>query len=995
MFLSKLALYGTIAGTFFAVSAFSTVQISKQFNKTPIPNETEEEDEEEELYVRQMSDTEKFINELTAFGNMEGNLNVSVSKGAYTATIKGDVFVSMESLEDVQVDAKLVFNINNRDFNIDATYLNNTIYATLEGNNIKMETSSINDITSMISSMNASVKLPSTFDNIDADKLLVNLGSMTAEKDDNSITYTCNLLEGFPPIIFTSDLEYKMTSLKVSNFEIEGFKIDAYATTNILGKGHNRIVVPENANNPYINLSNTITNTKDGLVNQINNLLNKKEIGISNYNIDVYKGGNTLDKLVFSMNGEANISLPNVKDISSCQVSLSGNMLNPNQGKELNSNVDIKLYEGSVYFDYNNELKLKYSVDDIKGLIEIIKSKITNNTTTDVASVLDKVFPTSNDTKSSPIVDIIKNKNYLDILDYYLRTTIDGERHTTSVVFDGALIGNNDAEIALSFKTGSKGITNISINGLYALGYTLDCSFDLDTYKSFTMSEDDMNSYTNLGYINNIFDQVFALVHKDQFALSLKGKVNLGKGELSIKGSSYVSLNEDNDFGVADLVINDDHHIKIDVNRNKVNKDASEEEKKQALETSEILFSYNDNLNGYLNLNSVKETIDLIKKLASDGNPLLERIQALMNKDTTQSTINKILEGEPEAILYDNSLEAITYRDDINGHYYDIQINGNFLKSNENDDNEPTLHLYINLDNDNNFTGLGIEVSLNSSYSFDIDLGISEANENTISWNRLDKNNSDSPYYDFSELKTLTEYLFNTATNKNFHIEGTVNVSLLSPFDIIVDINVSDEGETVAKVQFKDIPYFIGLTSISRNSTIYVVEKKVNGEMNRDIYIETTHKDHLITSKKTDRVKLTTEEFTNNIVYYLVNYTLGLTIDVSSASSSSNNKIDYSSILKGFNYSTKNNIPTWDLTLDVGKLAGTSALNDANVKISGTDINGSRYLNHLTANLGIIGILSADIDATVTSFEYNAVKTGYESAISYSNAHASDSYNYK
>ena len=991
MFLSKLALYGSIAGTFFAVSAFSTIQISKYMNKTPIPNETEEE--EDDLYVREMSDTERFINELTNFGNMEGNLNINITKGAYKASIKGDVFVSMESLDDVQVDAKLVFNINNRDFNINATYLNNTIYATLEGNNMKMETSSINDITSTISSINGSVKLPSTFENIDTDKLLDNLAAMTAEKDDNNITYTCNLLDNVPPLIFTSDLNYKMTSLKISDFEIEGFKIDAYATTNILGKGHNRIVVPENANNPYINLSNTITNSKDGLVNQISNLLNKKEIGISNYNIDVYKGGNTLDKLVFSMNGEANISLPNVNDISSCQVSLSGNMLNPNQGKELDSNVDIKLYEGSVYFDYNNELKLKYSVDDIKGLVEIIKSKINNNSTTDIASILDKIFPTSSETKPSPIVNIIKDKNYLDILDYYLRTTVDGDTHTISVIFDGTLIGNNDAEIALSFKTGSKGITNISINGLYALGYTLDCSFDLDAYKSFTMNEDEMDSYTNLGYINNIFDQVFALVHKDQFALSLNGTVNLGKGDLSINGNSYVSLSENNDFGVADLIINDNknsHHIKLDVNRNKVDKDASEEEKKLALETSEILFSYNDNLKGYLNLNSVKETIDLIKELSSDGNPLLERIQALMSKDTTQTTINKILEGEPEAILYDNSLEAITYGDDANGHYYDIQINGNLLKSNESDTAE-SIHLYINLDNDNNFIGLGIKASLNS-YSFDIDLGISEASENTINWNRLVKNSS---YYDFSELKTLTEYLFNTATNKNFHIEGTVDVSLLSPFDIIVDINISEEGETVAKVQFKDIPYFIGLTSISRNSTIYVVEKKVNGEMNRDIYIETTHKDHLLSSKKTDRVKLTTEEFTNNIVYYLVNYTLGLTIDVSSASGSSNNNIDYSSILKGFNYSTKNNIPTWDLTLDVGELAGTSALNDANVKISGTDINGSRYLNHITASLGIISILSADIDATITSFEYDAVKVGYESAINYATAHASDSYNYK
>lgn len=507
------------------------------------------------------------------------------------------------------------------------------------------------------------------------------------------------------------------------------------------------------------------------------------------------------------------------------------------------------------------------------------------------------------------------------------------------------------------------------------------------------MTEEEKTSYTDLKYINNIFDKVANLVNKDKFALTLNGNLNLGKGDIVINGNSYVSLGEANDFGVAELNItnnNKTHNVKIDVNRNKVSKDATQEEKDNALRTSEVLFSYNNNLKGSLNLKSLTETFDLIKTLASDGNPLLDKIKGLLTRDTTESTITKIMNGEPEAILYDNSLEAINYDVDALGYHYDIVLNGNLLKSNEEDTVEP-IHIYINLDDNHEFTGIGIKGKLNT-YTLDIDLGIEEASSNTMSWNRLTKNSS---YYDFSEIKTLIEYLFNTATNKDYHIKGTVNVSLLSPFDIVADIHISEQGETTARVQFKDIPYFIGLTSISRSSTIYVVEKKVGTEMTRDIFIETTHKDHIWSSKTTDRVKLTTEEFTNNIVYYLVNYTLGLTVDVSSAAGSSNKDIDYSTILKNYTYSESNNIPCWDLSIDVGKLAGTSALNDADITIKGSSKTGTRVLNHVDASLGIIGILSATIDANVTSFDYSAVQAGYNATINYASAHSADAYNHK
>lgn len=997
MFLTKLALYGTIFGTFFAVSAFSTVQISKQLNKAPVPNETsEDEDDDEELFTRELSDTEKFIKEVTGFGNLRGNLDLTVNKDAFDLTVRGDVFVSMETMDDVQVQATLNITTLGHTYHVEGAYLNDTIYASIEGNNVKLNTSSLSDITTLFSSVSTGVDLPDAFKNIDTNQLLSNLSAMTSEKGENSITYTCNLIDGIPPIIFVTDLNYKLTNVSISGFDFEGYKINATASIDILGKGHNEIKV-DDAN--YIDLTNDINTMKSGLASQISTLINKKEIGISNYNIEVLKRKSEIinekevisNELIFNMNGSADVSLSDLNNISKCQVNLNGHMSNTNVGKELDSNVDIKLYEGSVYFDYNNQLKLKYAVSDIEDLVEIIKTKINNNSTTDISAVLDKVFPANSTTTSAPIVSIIKNKQYGDILNYYRSTTIDPFTHNLTVNFDGSLIGNTGATISLSLATGNKGIDAISISGIYALGYVLNINLELDSFKSFSMSENQMNSYTNLGYINNIFDKVTSLVHKDQFALTLNGNLNLGKGDISIAGNSYVSLGETNDFGVAELNITKGtktHNVKIDVNRNKVSKDATEEEKANALRNSEVLFSYNSNLNGYLNLKSVTETFDLIKQLASEDNPLLSKIKGLLTRDSTQSTLTKVMDGEVEAILYDNSLQSITLKEDTTGYYYDIQINGNLLKSNSTDVVEP-IHIYLNLDNDHEFTGLGLKGMLNN-YNIDIDLGIEEASENTLSWKRLTKNSS---FYDFRELKTLTEYLFNTATNKNFRIVGTVDVSLLSPFTIIADINVSEKGETVAKVDFKDIPYFIGLTSWSRNSTIYVVEKKVGDTMTRDIYIETTYKDHIWSSTKTDRVKLTTDEFTKNIVYYLVNYTLGLTVDVSSAAGNGNKDIDYSTILKAFNYSEAENIPTWSLTLDVGKLAGTSALNDAVITINGTSTTGSRYLNHVHAELGIVSILSAVVDANVTSFEYDDVKAGYNSAISYANTHSEDAYN--
>lgn len=1457
MFLSKLALYGGVAGTFFAVSAFSTVQITKQMNKIPVPNGVEsEEDEEEELFVRQMSDTEKFINSLTAFGNMEGNLNVNVTKDDYTLAINGDVFVSMESMDNIMFDASLAVTTLGHTFNIGATYIDNTVFATIEGNNLKLKTSDINEITSLFSTMESSIELPDTFKNIDTNSLITNLSAMKAEKSEDKITYTCNLIEGIPPIIFTSDLDYNMTGVSLSNFEIEGFKINVNATTKILGKGHNRVTNPETSekvytdvssyfgvikqvsnlintqeagltyninltkgssslisttgnanvrikngldlvvngqlnnsdnskhvnytlgyqnnnaflnfndlikvyydvnnfsnlkssvkaliNNPdiatlisnlesvelpivkminekdynglidnykglflskdqiklsvsnslfsndssnidivinlnengikdvnisnlrysdyalslsvaineyhneaidlstYRNVSNidkiidqvnklitdksfnitinnlsygdlsvngyiqvdlinkiyqadvsinkeyineddevayhtyhirldtdatnyylayndektdsdvkiaiskdsvtsiitdvknflankdselmnlasylldkfnvnialpevkidtninvldllfedyiksvdmsnessinivvngsklaldndinlaiglnedsTISglsgnlkinaknlefnvnlndfnkniapfdasekapyivngNTNEGgwigmsdisnavkyvttldnetqlaISNQVKDIIENKQVGV-NYGINVFKKANNSNELIFNMNGDLDLKINDVNDINSYLISLSGNMINEDELKALDSNVDIKLYEGKLYFNYNDKLKLAYGVDDIKDLVSIIKSKITNNTTTEVSEVLNQLFPSGSDTSTAPLISIINNKNYASIINYYKGAYIDND-NKLNVVIDGSLIGNANTDIVIKLKADNNGISNITLNGVYALGYTLDFNLDFTSYHDVTMSEEEKTSYTDLKYINNIFDKVANLVNKDKFALTLSGNLNLGKGDITINGNSYVSLSEANDFGVAELNItnnNKTHNVKIDVNRNKVSKDATQEEKDNALRTSKVLFSYNNNLNGSLNLKSLIETFDLIKTLASDGNPLLDKIKGLLTRDTTESTITKIMNGEPEAILYDNSLEAINYDVDALGYHYDIVLNGNLLKSDEEDTVEP-IHIYINLDDNHEFTGIGIKGRLNT-YTLDIDLGIEEASSNTMSWNRLTKNSS---YYDFSDIKTLVEYLFNTGTKKDFSLSGTISANVIDIFSVAninmnAKVHIDSNNKTTAVIEINNIPqisYLLGAIKVSdddwdyRKTTIYLTDEEVY------IYVYyyddyTNWGDWAKTYRKTTTkwVKLSMSEFADDIAYYLVNYSLGVTtgsiagksLDMRNQTSSSDKDIDYSKILSSYNF-TNNGTPTWTLGINLAELAGSNMLDTLNATITGN--NDTKLLSSVHASTALAGLVNATIDASLDSTDY-------------------------
>ena len=498
-----------------------------------------------------------------------------------------------------------------------------------------------------------------------------------------------------------------------------------------------------------------------------------------------------------------------------------------------------------------------------------------------------------------------------------------------------------------------------------------------------------------------MFDQIYELVHEKEFKVTLNGNVNLGKGNLAINGTAYAALGEDNDIGIANLTITDSknktHNIKLDVNRVK--------EGENALADSQVAFIYNNNLKGYLNLQSLTDTFDLIKQLASDGNPLFDKIKGLLSRDTTQSTLSKVMNGEPEAILYDNTLDSITHGTNNDGsHYYDIQLNGNLFKKDTDLEVSP-IHILINMDNTNKFTGITLRGSING-YSLDITAGIAKETSNPSTWDRITVTNK---FYNFSDIKTLAEYLFETGTKKDFSLTGTVSANVIDIFSVAdismsAKVHIDNDNNTTAIIEIDNIPqisYLFGALKVSdddwdyRKTTIYLTDEEVY------IYVYyyedyTNWSDWLKTYRKTTTkwVKLSMSEFADDIAYYLVNYSLGVTtgsiagqsLDMRNQSSSSDKDVDYSKILSSYNY-TNNGTPTWSLGINLAELAGSNMLDTLNATITGN--SETKLLSTVNASTKLAGIVNASINASLDSTDYIG-DTVVNNITSYIEAHSFD-----
>lgn len=920
-----------LIGAIFSISAFSTVEIKKNINKSPVYesiNSIDEEaedlidvDDEEEEYIApvlKLSDTDAFISKLTTFGNMSGDINASIEFNNQKVEISGDLFVSLETLDDLAISLSIDVAYSSLAVALDLTYINNTVYISFGKNkNVKLETNKVSDIIEIINSFNIPLELPEAFQNIDTNELLFNLGSMTSNASENQITYTCNLLPGIPPIIFTSDKDYLLTSVAIHDLELEGINISLEGKTKILGKGHNQVEVPEAEENPYVDLSNYFN-----VINQVGDLIKQKQFGV-NFIISSKQNGEDL----LTLNGEADIDLNKFNVSLASMAFFNGDSLY----------VDAKYYDEKIYLNADNSLKVSYSANKINDLIDVLNS---NFTLPSVNELLAKLSITE-----LPLLDYINQKDYLQIINHYegLEILNDG----LVIYFNNSLFRAKDSTAKISINLVNNLVNNVQISNLCVGNFSFNITLSLDQYEEIDKPND--NDYTCLNDATGLVSDVVALTKQTKFALNLSGSIQDETGDIRFDGSTQFDISTLSGYGNITFLDKNKqtHKVAIDI-----------------LEDSTMFFSYNNNLNGTLTLTSIREMIAMLQELASNGNPRVEKYSSVLLPDFTNTTIQKIIDGNYASILKDKIIQEFTY----SNNKYTLKIDGKLIGA----VNPITIEIIAE---DNKLCSLSISMTaFEKIVSLKASIGNWDDNYQHLNVDKM-------KFYDFSDLSSLTDYLLNTAACNDFTITGKLNIDLNAigiikrEFELGIDIKVhiNEDESVISVISVSNIPLIkLGLIAPlqsddwdARTFQLYISDNDVN--LATCSIKDTTEMTGLFKytdyrSTNIEVVHLSPEDFINDIVYYFVDFGLGIDkIDLTNKETATNEALDYSKILSNYQFTKQNNIPTWNLGIDLAEVAANNMLGDLSVKLTGDTVNHVLSTLYCTLPVEVYGIVDIDV----------------------------------
>ena len=140
-----------------------------------------EESEDEDIFIpEKMNPRDYLIDNLSQMKVLSGQADLSLSIGEYNIALNiSNLYLTLETLSDIELNLAATLSVNDVSCSIEASFVNNVIYLTLNDNDIKLETSSFSEIITMIQSFGLpEISLPSFITDINFDTLQNNLGTM-------------------------------------------------------------------------------------------------------------------------------------------------------------------------------------------------------------------------------------------------------------------------------------------------------------------------------------------------------------------------------------------------------------------------------------------------------------------------------------------------------------------------------------------------------------------------------------------------------------------------------------------------------------------------------------------------------------------------------------------------------------------------------------------------------------------------------------------------
>lgn len=967
---------------------------------------SEDEDPIDDFVPVELNARDHFIDNLTQMKVLTGHAEADISVGGYDVNIDvKEIYLTLETLTqpELYVDASITFM--NKEFPIEVTYANETIYLSVLDNDIKLATSDFSQITDMLASFDLpEFELPESISSIDLDKVQGILGEMPFEETDEGYKYTFNLFEG-APIIFYSDAEYNFTGIEVNNLSLEGINASVSGEVHVEYQIETPVAIPETLDRQFVNFNDVLP-----LAKHIGNLIKQKQFAL------------TIDGSI-------------LREGDTKGVTFEGSTQFDIEAKTGAGRVDIteheceKLYEHMVVldisqedivFDYNSTIKGRLRYASLESIIEMINTLMGNGS---------EELPTSLDGAVSLIEGTVL-KSVLDgNYEALLNDVIKDLRITSSQIsltVDKSFLGL-DGDIDIVVKFNADKLIGVSLSNIKVLGRTVNVNVNLGEYDVNYSTGIDRNNLTEYADAQNLVplvNGIMKVIEQRQFALRLEGslkKTDQAKG-LTFNGSTQFDL--ENKIGEGEITITENestyskkptHNIKVGV------------------DNQDVHISYNNKLNCKFTIQTIKGIFGIATELLNDEGSRVYQWFGDKIDSMNETILSRMINGE-YALIFHNIIKEVSLTDSelrltVSGELFGME-NDVTVEVGFNEDGLTFVHLV-------NFEAIG--------YVVDLKVNLVEWDD---SYSKVPADNGKN-YYNFSDIKTLAQLGLNVANLDYFHIKGTANMDMNAIVDVSAIANLSDlpvevevfenNGDVCIKGTLKNIPTI--------NSAVFgtipnlIVAQNESHRSSLDFYYEggyfylTRHSyDAKVVldiptkyTARTDYVRTDKEDFVDNILGYLMGWGMRLN-ECSTIWNAINGAIedhadrteamDYASLLTNYAFTSTSTSSygnnKWDIGLNIAELANNDQLKSCSATIYGKAMNFTNpetgevetldYLTHLDAALRVeASVMTLNLSAslnltdinpylTYEDFEtHSLTKTSYAQFRSYVNAHQNDS----
>ena len=688
---------------------------------TPVKNNTDEEKEK--------THQEQLFNNLLSIRNLDATLDVDIKYLEHEFKIAGSAYVTLDTIDDIKADMNLTLDMPSEDSfktqTIKATYINSTFYASITNRNLKLHTDNINDILELFTKEEVEEEekesTPTTLKTTHIADLLKNIGDMTAEVNGNEISYVIKTFEDYPDLHLTSDTNYKLTSLSMSNIEAGDFTFSFRILTNVLESDDDRVSIPETEENKYIDVSKYL-----GAFRDIKDIVNNKNVALS-YELDCTR----YDEPVASTEGILSF------DIDNFIVQLAGDV----HIGTYTSAYDARYIgdDETIYLNFDDTFKLSYTNKGLGDLWTILDDKEVFP-----VSIFDLLWGASG--KVYPVLDIIGDGNYLDLLDYF--EAIDISDDFVSLRVDNTVWGG-EGTFDLRVNFDENHITSIVFDNLDINDYKVNATLEIVEYKGIKDIKKD--EYSSLDGLDQILKNTMPIYNSKQvgFGLSVNVKDKENK-TLSLSGSAQLDLNN---FNIQSLLTLNDFS---NSNHNLILSTYSEEAKNYLC----VGYTYQDTSTNttlraktsYDSVMSVFQCVTgIMSRTSGEEDPELGVAVPVVVEESA-TTLSKVMGGDYVSILEDKAIKEFKID---KGNWY-------ITLSKESLGLEDDLSLSI-FTNEGKITSLKV-VTKYAGYSIDAELSLREYNKDLVYVNESNVNT----YYDLSSIGEVADYLVNTSSNGKF-----------------------------------------------------------------------------------------------------------------------------------------------------------------------------------------------------------------------------------